>query len=611
MSKKKLDIGWTRQEVNSRLDTYNKTELDRHFKPYTKAFLKGEANWLFKQEERIKQAALEAVQIGNSNKNAKWAALAFNAVPFLHPECFKRFVKYLPKDAQTILEYVALNGSIDHKELKSKFGIEGAVKSRKPDWQGNYKLTDSPELRFFENKNPNRYYSYTNEEISYSLSLEIRGLVLPLLFPEPLFIPPYEPQPDRAEEKMLLGESLIQEELPGLLIRLQQKPLKLTKKGRPSIASVRSISKKLKIQEFYSDTKQADLQYIRSSSLIGLLALSKKLKTDNLIELTERLFDHEFLQGFHLPIHMFGYMGGISKLNTYYITNQGTIYKDLIKGLPVGQWMGYEEIELSLKRQGFFKFPIARPGMYDLYLEVPDQTSEYGFMDTVSIHPDRTEKLVLWPSFRATLFFMASWGLIDIIYEEPDFSIPSITADSPYDGIRAIRLNDLGAFVLGKTSTYESKVKAPFTLKLADDSLSILLTDGDLERAAMAIASFAKPFGNKRFYTDAKLFLGDCKSPADLDHKIQIFTTVFSEKLPANWEVFFEEIKQKVNPLEEEKDFAIFRVDQDNRSLLQLIVRDPELKRLSLKAEGFLILIAKKDIQKFRKRLQTFGYLLE
>ena len=513
---------------------------------------------------------------------------------------------------RAILEYLVLNGSIREETIKKKFGINATFKSKKTDWRGKYQVLNSPDLRFFTYYDPNQNYWYTAEASTiFYLPTSVRELIAPLLFPEPLRVSGYHSDPNQTGEKMFLGESSIQEELPGLLIRLQQKPLKLTQKGKPSIASMRSIAKKLKIQEFHPDSTHSDLKLIRTSSLIGLLALSEDLNTENSIELIKKLFDFEFIHEFHLAVHMLSYIKGVSRIQPYYLPNCGAVYKNLIRGLPLGEWMSYEDIERSLKSQLFSASPIDASELQGLSFEIPYQEDRYSTTRSVRVAPFWLERMIVWPALRAALFIFASWGILDIIYEEPNLAVLSKTADSPYDGIKAIRLNDLGAYVLGLTKSYESKIKAPFTLELAEDSLSILLTDGDQERAAMAISSFAKPFGSKRFYTDAKLFLGDCKNPTDLDHKIRIFTSIFSDKLPPKWQTFFDEISQKVNPIEEDSDYTVFRLDQDNHSLLQLIVRDPELKRLCLKAEGFLILIANKDIKRFRKRLQTFGYLLE
>ncbi|MEZ4687205.1 MAG: hypothetical protein R3B47_14400 [Bacteroidia bacterium] len=421
---------------------------------------------------------------------------------------------------------------------------------------------------------------------------------------------PYVPEEDNQSVRMFLGESVILEELPGLIIRMQQKPPRLSKKGKPSIATIRSLAKKLNIREFYPESSAEDLRHIRAMSLVGLLAQAPNLQTGQFVEVIKSLFRFEYEKKFFLPVHFFNYIRGISNLGVHHYYDQGAQYKKLLSNIKPEQWYSWKSMEFSLKTQLFNTYPIDDYGISDLQVEVPSSPG-YSGRDFLRVAPYREDRLLLWPALRANLFLMAAWGLVDIIYSEPDLSHYTKTADSPYDGIEAFRLNALGAYVLGLSKSYTSSVKAPFSLELDTDSLSILLSVGDHERAALAIASFARPMGDKRFYTDAGLFLSDCKGPADLDHKIRIFKSIFSTRLPPNWKAFFDEIKQKVNPLEEDNDFTIFRLDPENRPLLQLIARDPELKRLCLKAEGFLILIARKDINKFRKRLGQFGYLLE
>lgn len=61
----------------------------------------------------------------------------------------------------------------------------------------------------------------------------------------------------------------------------------------------------------------------------------------------------------------------------------------------------------------------------------------------------------------------------------------------------------------------------------------------------------------------------------------------------------------------EAPEYIAFNLNPENVALLQLIARDPELKSLSLKVEGFMILLLHKDLNRFKKRLQFFGYLLE
>jgi hypothetical protein len=606
---KKLDIGWTAEEIRPRLDQYTRKELNDKLRDYVMHFLGGEKDWLLSQESYIAHAAETAMKMTPQQRNPKYGITNYVLVPFLHPECFRRFVNYLPEATQKILEHIVLEGATGNLELEEKYDVVTWIPGDKKNWQGRYSRIESPELRLFTCINPDRsYYTYDHRELIFVMPDGVRQLIAHLLYPVAPTIHPFSPDPNNNRELIFRGGNLIQEELPGLLIRLQQKPVRTTKKGRPNISSVRSIRKKLAITEFYPFDEDERFANIRSSALVGMLATSVQRRAYKGHELIKRLFSNEFITNFHLPVHLFNYIEEIGKVREYHLENQGKRYLDLIKKLPANTWVNYEELEFSLKTQLFDAFPIDFSGMYHLCLIAKNAEGE---RRQVNVYPHNTGRLILWPALRAALFVMASWGIVDLIYQKPDLSRLPGTADSPYDGIKAFRITDLGAYMLGMSKEYVSRAKPPFRLELAEDSLSILLTEGDQSRAALAIASFAKPFGKKRFYTDAKLFLGDCKSPEELEHKISIFRSVFSEELPDNWQAFFDEISQKVNPLEAERAFSVFRVDPDNRALLQLIARDPELKRLCLKAEGFLILIAKKDINKFKKRLQTFGYLLE
>ena len=181
MIEKELSIGWTLREVKAGLEVYNRGQLDRHIKPYTKAFLAGEKKWLLKQESRIAKATDMALVVAKTKQTTKAAALTYNAVPFLHPDCFKRFVKYLPKDAQAILEHVVLSGPIGHREVEERFGVIGSIQATKKDWRGVYPRLESPEFQFYMSNDPYSYYSFSDDDIIYTLPATVRLLISPLL----------------------------------------------------------------------------------------------------------------------------------------------------------------------------------------------------------------------------------------------------------------------------------------------------------------------------------------------------------------------------------------------------------------------------------------------
>lgn len=613
MIQEKLSKGWPLEEIMARLEQLPIRELTAHFKPFVLKLLKQEETWLMQQEDRIVDVVNEAIDLSKEKSIRKHDLALMLSVPFLNAGCFERFRKHIPRESDLILDTILVDGMITSREITEKFGIESTIRTGSTTWGRNVELDGKPEFGLF--LTPGEYQQplrYRREWIVFFWPIYLRELAIPLMFPAS---PPYVlglPELDKnSDTQTFLGEALIQEELPGLLIHLQQKSLKVSKKGRPSIASVRSIGKKLAIKEFFPDTNIKSLAFVRSRSLMGLLSQFPDLPA--VIDHTHlrSIFDQDFSRRFFPPIHLLTYLKGIDKLGISWLNNETTHCKEVISRLPANRWVEYESLELTIKVQNLSRVNNFIEGIYDLYHEIPDPSISPTYAQQLTLHPFFLDRLLIRPTFQATIFVLAAWGLLDIVFHADDeYDLP-YTIDSPLNRIIAIRLNALGAYVLGQTNQYESTVKAPFTLELAHDSLSILLTDGDQDRAALAIKSFAKPLGQQRFYTNPNLFLGDCRTPADLQQKISLFRSIFSEDTPPNWMTFFDEMSQKVNPIMEAPEYIAFNLNPENVALLQLIARDPELKSLSLKVEGFMILLLHKDLNRFKKRLQFFGYLLE
>ncbi|MEM6803486.1 MAG: hypothetical protein AAF696_18915 [Bacteroidota bacterium] len=611
MMEKENYIFWTREQIRFNLESLTKKQLFQQFGTYVPRFLLREEKWLKNQEAEVAEIVAQALKSLTARNPNKTTMLNIYCVPFLSTACFQRFLTYLPEAVQKALASLLLNGPAHYRELEA-LGIKAHVEGERNPWDKRGVKEPHPDLKFFLSNHDSSQYSYYyyRTELTYFLSTGLRELILPLFFTEIPYILPYQQEENTLKE--ISFESLIQQELPALLIRAQQKPIKLSQKGKPLASTIKSISKKQEVKEFHPDTEQDQLRFLRSTALVGLLGQidEPRLRSD-LPVLIKELFAGGLIENYNVGIHMFGHIKNTGRLDYFEVQDCWDAYFTIFKQLPQGEWMDYRSLEITLKSQLFSVSPFSEYGMHKLHIETEKRLDDIFERRIFEVHPYWKEKLIVWPAFRAAIFSMAAWGLIDLKYEEPDLSSLPFSSHSPFDGIHALKLNALGAYVLGLEKSYSSSVKAVFTLELADDSLSILLKDGDFDRASTAIKSFARPVGKQRFYTDAKLFLGDCKNPTDLDQKISIFSSIFSDNLPQNWSSFFKEISQKVDPLAQENSFSIFRIDPENQNLLKLIARDPQLKRLCLKAEGFMILIAKKDIASFRKRLQEYGYLLK
>lgn len=603
--------GWTPSEIEQRLHELTVAELKDHLLPYARVFLAEEKTRLFEQGDQAAELTRVALLTAGGKLTKKADIVTVVSVPFLTPESFQRFRQYLPEEANLILETVVLDGPITSQDIAHRYGIESA--ESKPDTYRSYRNVYQAKPAFGLYFTPRVYYHSFGEirdGVTFYWPRFLRHLVRPLLFPEPPALVVEDP-PQEAGVQVFQAETLVQEELPGLAIRLQQKLPTLSKRGRPSLPSVRSIGKKLQIQEFFPDTQLKALEALRARCLVGLLAQFSNLSPNLSPEDIKTFFEKGFTQKFHPAIHLLTYLKGIDRISQGHVDKYGIQYEKALAKLPQGQWVQYASFVRSLKASGFSLRSFDGERLQDVAQVIQEKSqATYGLDVKLNVAPNFVDRLFFWPMFHAMTFTFAAWGLLDIAYRVGDQTPLSYAIDSPLNRIVSIRLTALGAYVLERTGSYQSTVKPPFALELAHDSLSILLVEGDQERAAAAIKSFARPLGQQRFFANANFFLNDCKSAEELTQKIDLFKSIFPGELPANWAAFFEELSQQVNPLQAAPGYVVFQLDATNTPLLQLIARDPELKALSLKAEGYLLLVEKRKLKPFKSRLQALGYLL-
>jgi hypothetical protein len=114
-----------------------------------------------------------------------------------------------------------------------------------------------------------------------------------------------------------------------------------------------------------------------------------------------------------------------------------------------------------------------------------------------------------------------------------------------------------------------------------------------------------------RFETSAESFLAHCHTKSDVEEKIGIFKQFVSKKLPPLWKQFFDSLLMHCNPLRiEKKKYQQYRIDPKNTELIQLLTTNPKLRQMTIRAEGYLLLVENDNLKKFTDELKKHGYLL-
>lgn len=602
------------EDIKTALSSFTKDKLETSFLFLVRRLLAKEKALVAKMSDEAYRIIKNEYEGKGTMTKDRLATLC--ALPFLSPHLFELSMSILTPRARQVFSYVLEHGAATSGSLEKKFGITTSEIKAGSAGRGYY-MSYYSNVRILEEFNI-LYGESTDygREIVFHYPPEIRQLLLPMLNPAYRKIGKLRGQqelpamPEGKTWHVFLGEEHILRELPGLVIHLNNKTIATSKKGRPNANAIKGVHKQMGLREFYPDTIQKDLLYLRSNMLVSILSQFDKMQVGgSAVALIKKTFDEFYTKHFTSTLHLLHYINKMGTISEYSHKKEEAVLKKLVfDNIPMGEWVSFAEFKERTMLQVVKLNPIG----YDAHKLTVDWPKSYSNRDwdtELNVYPFHKDQLILWPLVRATIFLYAAWGLLDVVYEEPNCAVFGGTTDSPYDGLKYFRLNPLGAYVAGLAKDYVSNVQQPFTLELAADSLSVLLTDGDIELASKAIASFAKPVGPKRLQTNADLFLVNCTTAADLETKINLFRSIFTQQMPPNWEKFFKEISQKVNPLKELKHYAVFQLNPEDQALLQLIARDPDIKSLCIKAEGHRILVAEPDKARLKNLLRKHGYL--
>ena len=179
-----------------------------------------------------------------------------------------------------------------------------------------------------------------------------------------------------------------------------------------------------------------------------------------------------------------------------------------------------------------------------------------------------------------------------------------------YDGLTHIKLTPLGAFVFGRSESYDGPLKTTSRGELVVDDKGLILTLRGIDPLkTMVLEQLGNPIGGNRFKVDFGSFLKECRSKKDVKNQIARFRDEICKKPPPIWETFFKTALQRVGPLTRVQQWEVYQVDP-SPELINLLATDHILKSHVLKAEGYHLLIRPTDRKKVVRRLEECGFLI-
>jgi hypothetical protein len=589
---------------------YTKDILSRFFFPPAKKFTVSHLKLL--KSEGADQVLLDMLLSGKTIP--KFLLAQACALPFGSRKTYETFLGTLPEEVQVVWRELIWTETLNHTQIEKKFGIKvyDIVERSYP--HSSYVSRDmilKKQFEIFQENGGHFYRSFFSRQITLSLPQAIRIALVDLHDkpPESLLTPVKEPAPTR--HLYLNGERDILLELPRILTFKGQGQISYTAKNRPMQNTLPKIQRNLNLKEFFPETADKRLKTLRTSLLAGMAAYTlSKNETQDTPDLIRSLFQNSYVKSAKTAPLAIPDLKGMGYLEYYDLLSPEGVVLDLLRRLPEGEWIDFENIRNHVRYNLIDIRPIqvyvAENRLHYVYELETERYTETRHFITKDLYYDAVET----PFLRGSFFLFAAFGLCDLAYDDPDLDDIGRSCFSSWDGLRYVRRTLLGDYVCGISSEYDASAIASQTrITLSSDTLLISTEESDVAAAAL-LEPYAEQLGVNRFRTDNQLFLKNIRSKKELEGKIEVFKQVTGGQLPPNWEAFFQDLLHKINPFESPGDVFVFKIPPDNKHLIKIIAQDPVIKSLTAKAEGYLIIIPKNNFAPFKLRLQEFGYLL-
>lgn len=396
-----------------------------------------------------------------------------------------------------------------------------------------------------------------------------------------------------------------------------------SKNGKILKSSLSNMKKYCDIREFFDKENEKpedkNLEYVKTRLIIDFLtnASLEEADSENPLTLVKELFSAFFQPenpaGFR-SINLLSYLKG----HFYYDREMEGLEKKfrqsifgLLRKLKISQWISmdnlikyvtYRDIPLNIVDKG-----VASRHLY--YLKAYSSEYSSGHLKT-GVHTSDYREVITIPLVKIYMFLCAAFGIVDIAYDYPRNPLYQEKSNlylSVFDGLRYVRLTGLGEHILGLAKDYKIEIKEEETRLSLDDKRLIIDIDGSDKIKQMVLDKVGERINKRSYKVSYNSFLKDCNSYNDILKKINLFENQISQNPPGIWLEFLNEISKKANPIERDFDLLVYKI-KNNPELIALVARDKILKKYILKAEGYHILIDKKNLHKVKKRLEQFGY---
>lgn len=595
------------QIVSSLMHGYDLSKLQEAAYEVRENFKKYKLVALDKDGKKYEPAPI-ALMFSNKKKLKKDYA-AYLAI-MKHTNNFSLYYEEWSKPVKELFKQTAANHYILHTDATMILG-EPSIKESRYFW-------DDPEI----NQKLDNWYGTieakapitnknTYEHSNYYLELADNSyyvLTLPSLFPELMNIEKCEELPDAEAYKTYSGENTIFTVVPIMSSLFDSGQLNLGRNKLPA-SELKKTSKLLKLPEFFTDDNKY-FSNICASFVLNFYTIYRMDLYNNDMTKTQDLLKDFFknlneMQEYLMPILLPHITGLRKNLFNYcscgYLIN---ILQSVLKKFHKEEWLPIDKLLFHCRVS-----PQKTESQFLLFYSSDLFKAKFcNDYDGKEIYCDDIIQELTYPYLKAALFMMAAFGFVEIAYKEK----PDEGATSYYDTLAYVRLTNLGLYALDIKRKYVRTKEAEIHYFELDTEHLIIKSLVDNNPYESLLSNMSTAISKKMYKVSYESFLNGCEKLQDINSKIDFFKEyISSQDLPDNWIQFFKDIKKRCKPMKApKKKYSLLQIPTDDKELQHIILTEPTIRKYTLKAEGFILLVETNYKSKVVEALKKYGYLI-
>ncbi len=381
---------------------------------------------------------------------------------------------------------------------------------------------------------------------------------------------------------------------------------------KPLAKTIKMLKSSIDIKEFYQEKPLND--YVTNLLLItfqNYFNKKNKYSKEPLKALREFMTDVEHWVDIDNYKVLLNHLKGVG---AYYYSSIYMFAQKIFKDFPSNDFVSIENIlHYAIYRD--IRLDISSRYDTNRYrMNVVLQNEMFYFEDYVLVEENYNE-LFYFPYIKGIMFYFAALGIVEIRYDEPTsksgYKQRGKDFVSPWDGLRYVRLTELGKYIFGHIDKYEPKEikKAKQEIKFDEYKPIMTINPNDMVLKTK-VEKYAEPIDKKRYILSYNQIFKDCKTKKQLKNKIDNFYEIIEKNPPQIFKNFLSKIEQNSNLLKKNSDEIVIEL-KNNKELLNLFLTNLKLKEMIIKAEGYRVIVLKNDLPKFTKIVKENGFFVE